>query len=322
MHARHEEDLVVHREPEDDREQHHRQERLDRAGPVHADDARQPSPLEDCDHDPERRADAQHVHQHRLERNEHRPEHRHEQEGGHENDHPDEQRQLVRERVAKVVEHRGRAADVNLRSGCPPHLRHGCGAQAADQRLGRRALRRSRGVCREHRDVAARAELGRRYTCDAALGGQGVAQPDRGRPVTRARERGHDLERPVEPGPETLREEVVGLARGRARGVRSGIAGTQPQRQRGDAQREQKRGCAERQRPRTALDETRPARPPRPPARRALAQREAPAVDPPPDHAQQGGQERERGDHGEQDGQGGGDRRAAQEGDAEQQHAQ
>ena len=51
-----EEHLVVHREAEQDREHHHRQERLDRPGPVDADQAAPPAPLEDGGDDAERGA--------------------------------------------------------------------------------------------------------------------------------------------------------------------------------------------------------------------------------------------------------------------------
>ena len=57
-----EEHLVVHGQAEEDGEQHHRQERLDGAGPVHAEEAAQPSPLEDGHQDPEGGADGEHVH--------------------------------------------------------------------------------------------------------------------------------------------------------------------------------------------------------------------------------------------------------------------
>ena len=77
--ARHQEDLVVHREAEDDREHHHREERLDRRGPVEADQAAEPTPLEDRDDDAERRADAEQVHQDRLERHQHRAEGHHQE---------------------------------------------------------------------------------------------------------------------------------------------------------------------------------------------------------------------------------------------------
>ena len=56
------EHLVVHREPEQDREHDHRQERLDRPGLVDAEQARPPAVLEHRGGDAERRGDRQQVH--------------------------------------------------------------------------------------------------------------------------------------------------------------------------------------------------------------------------------------------------------------------
>ena len=54
-----EKDLVVHRQTEQDGEEHDRQERLDRPGPVDAEDRAEPPPLEDRHQDAERRPDGQ-----------------------------------------------------------------------------------------------------------------------------------------------------------------------------------------------------------------------------------------------------------------------
>src|SRR4029453_17377216 len=62
------EDLVVHRRPQDDREQEHGQERLDR-GLVDAEEPGQPAAFEDRLDDPERRRDREQVHQRGLQRN-------------------------------------------------------------------------------------------------------------------------------------------------------------------------------------------------------------------------------------------------------------
>ena len=59
----HQEHLVVHREPEQDREHQHRRQRHDRHGLVDADQARAPAPLEDRDDDAVRRSDTEHVEQ-------------------------------------------------------------------------------------------------------------------------------------------------------------------------------------------------------------------------------------------------------------------
>ncbi len=66
--ARQQEDLVVHREPEHDREQHHRDERLDGPGPLDAQQPAEPAPLEDGDDHTVCGADRQQVHHHGLDR--------------------------------------------------------------------------------------------------------------------------------------------------------------------------------------------------------------------------------------------------------------
>ena len=73
-----EEHLVVHREAEHDREQHHRDPRVDRPR-CHARDVAQPAPLEQRDHHAVRGADREQVHEHGLQRHEQRPEHEHQQ---------------------------------------------------------------------------------------------------------------------------------------------------------------------------------------------------------------------------------------------------
>ena len=76
---REQEDLVVHRQPEDDGEQHHRHERLDRAALADADEVLHPAPLEDRDDDAVGGADRQQVHDDGLERHEQRAEHGHQE---------------------------------------------------------------------------------------------------------------------------------------------------------------------------------------------------------------------------------------------------
>ena len=76
---RQQEHLVVHREPEQDREHHDRQERLDRPFLADADELLAPAPLEDRDDHAVRGADRQQVHDRGLERHEDRSEHRHQQ---------------------------------------------------------------------------------------------------------------------------------------------------------------------------------------------------------------------------------------------------
>ena len=61
--VRHQEDLVVHRQPEQDREHHQRHVADDRHRAVEADERRAPALLEDRSHDAERGADRDQVHQ-------------------------------------------------------------------------------------------------------------------------------------------------------------------------------------------------------------------------------------------------------------------
>ena len=78
VHAADQEHLVVHREPEQDREHHHRQERLDRPGP----DPERPGEealLEDEGDDAERRAGGEQVHHRRGQRDQHAAERDHQQ---------------------------------------------------------------------------------------------------------------------------------------------------------------------------------------------------------------------------------------------------
>ena len=74
VHAGDEEDLVVHREAEHDREREHRDERVDRAG-LGSEQSRAPAALEHGLDDPERSPDREQVHERRLYRNHERTEH-------------------------------------------------------------------------------------------------------------------------------------------------------------------------------------------------------------------------------------------------------
>ena len=74
-----EEHLVVHREPEEDGEHDHRDERVRRAPWRRADEALAPAPLEHGDDHAVGGADRQQVHDRRLERHQHRAEHDHQQ---------------------------------------------------------------------------------------------------------------------------------------------------------------------------------------------------------------------------------------------------
>ena len=98
LHPRQEEHLVVHRQAEHDREQHHRRPRLDRAGLVDADQAHAPAPLEDGDDHAVGRADRQQVHDHGLQRHEQAAEHDHQQQERQDQHGADQQRAAGRAR--------------------------------------------------------------------------------------------------------------------------------------------------------------------------------------------------------------------------------
>ena len=101
VHARDEEDLVVHRQAEHDGEDHDRQERLDRPGRV-AEQAREVAVLEDQRHDAERARDRQQVEDAGLDRDQQRAEDDREQQQRQPDHDADEQRQLVADRLGEV----------------------------------------------------------------------------------------------------------------------------------------------------------------------------------------------------------------------------
>ena len=84
----------------------------------------------------------------------------------------------------------------------------------------------------------ARLYVRRRDGGHAGLGAQLGRQAVELRTAAVALDLGHDEERAVEAGAEPLREQVVGLARGRRRGVAAGVAAAQPHA--GDRQRDQR----------------------------------------------------------------------------------
>ena len=112
--AAEQEHLVVHREAEHDREQHHRDPRLDRAFLADADEVLHPAPLEDRDDHAVGGADRQQVHDHGLERHEQRSEHEHQQHEAEQQDREEHVGQALAERVGEVDADRGLAADVHV----------------------------------------------------------------------------------------------------------------------------------------------------------------------------------------------------------------
>ncbi len=94
-HAAEEEHLVVHREPEEDREHHHRHVGDDRDRPVEADRGGAVALLEDRGEDAVGGADRQQVHERRLERGDHGAERDQQQQHAQADDDRDDQRQAL-----------------------------------------------------------------------------------------------------------------------------------------------------------------------------------------------------------------------------------
>ena len=112
---RHQEDLVVHREAEDDGEDQRHVDRVERALAFEAEQAVEPAPLEDRDEDAEGGADREQVHQHRLQRQEQRAQHHHQDEEAEREDEEDDLPHRAADLVAGVVAAGGFAADVDGR---------------------------------------------------------------------------------------------------------------------------------------------------------------------------------------------------------------
>ncbi len=121
--------------PEQDGEQHHRGERLDRSGPVHADQFVQPAPLEHGDNHAVGRADRQQVHQRGLDRDENGPEHDKQQQERQADHDRHEHREPSAEDVAQVVVDRSDAADVHLETRAAQRGRHDLVTQPVDELL-------------------------------------------------------------------------------------------------------------------------------------------------------------------------------------------
>ena len=176
------EDLVVHREPEQDREHQHRRERVDRHRLVDAEPLRAPAPLEDGHEDAVRRPDADQVQRSGLERHPHRPEHRDEdqqrqqQHGRDEPRHPRLQLAGQVDLECRVAgDHHGTA--VRVGDG-RQHVR----PEGVDEVGGLLGLRRGVGQGGQHHDLAVRAD-GRRGDRADARGGLELTRHRRDVPV-------------------------------------------------------------------------------------------------------------------------------------------
>ena len=117
-HAGDEDDLVVHREAEDDAEHEHGNDRKDAPRrSIQAEPPRAPSFLEDEDECAESRSDREQVQEHGLDRYEQRPESGEEGEEGAAHDEDDDPAEVPRDDVFVVRVERRTAADAHLRAG-------------------------------------------------------------------------------------------------------------------------------------------------------------------------------------------------------------
>src|SRR5215212_9142655 len=133
----HQEDLVVHREAEKDREHHQRHVGDYRDGPFEADQAGGPLVVEGVGDDAEGSEDGEHVHHNGLERDQKRTEGEQEQQEREYEHDPDHQRKLVRDLARQVDVARRRPADVRLHMLAFRGLGEDVVAQGVDEVLGR-----------------------------------------------------------------------------------------------------------------------------------------------------------------------------------------
>ncbi len=112
--GREQEDLVVHRQAEDDGEEHHRSPGLDGRARIDTEHAAEPSPLEDHHHHAVGGADRQQVHDDGLERHEHAAEDDEQQHEAQQEHTADEPRQSAGEDRREVDADRGLPSDVDV----------------------------------------------------------------------------------------------------------------------------------------------------------------------------------------------------------------
>ena len=99
---RHQVDLVVHGQAEEDREHEHGDEGVDRPGPRQAEDRFSPAPVEHRVHGPEGGADRQQVHDRGHQGDQQAAEHGGKEQEGEDDDHGDEQGEFAGQHVGEV----------------------------------------------------------------------------------------------------------------------------------------------------------------------------------------------------------------------------
>ena len=224
----------------------------------------------------------------------------------------DEQRHAVEDEVALILERRGHAADLGLDAGAAERLRHEVLAQPVDEVLDRGVLRGALGDHGEERRVALLVDARRRDEGDPRLAAQLLRELVDLCLSGRVRQVGGDHERAVGAGPEALGVQVVSLPGHGARRVVAGVGEAQAHVERGHRQREQHQRRRDRGEPGPALDGVAPPPRERPLAARLLRQAPAeegqpPAVDLRAEVGEERGQQRDRGEHHDEDRERGGD---------------
>ena len=264
------EDLVVHREPEQDGEHHHGHIGLDRDGSVEADQFGPPAPLEDDSDHAVGRGDGDEVHDGGLERDQQGSVRHHEQQEGQCDDTCDEVRGPGGDDLGEVSDGRGDATDVGAHSRTCDGHRQDAVTQLVNQVLcawiGRLPLRddpddRHPAVGADHRSS------GRRHT---RCVGQVLLQAQQPWVLRAGIRTGlhvgvfggirdgvhlrHHRKWPVLARSEPLIDEVVGLPGGGLLGQDPVVAVPQGQRQGGGCHHQQYDGRTDREAPRFAGD--------------------------------------------------------------------
>ena len=173
-----------------------------------------PAPLEDHDEHAVRRADAEQVHQRRLERHQHRAEDDREQQEREQHDGGDEPRKPVLHPVAEVGQGRGLPTDMRGRRGAGEHRREDLGAEPLDGLAGGRVLRATWSGWRRGWPPASAVEITAGSPTEAIPGSAATPRPTARRRRASGRDVDGDDQRPVDPGTEPVGDQVVGLALG------------------------------------------------------------------------------------------------------------
>jgi hypothetical protein len=224
--------------------------------------------------------------------------------------HGDQQRDASGDVGRAVDRGGGGSADVHLVRRAAGHGRDHVLTQRADQVLGGGVLRPSGRDHREQGGVTGRVQLRRLHRRHARRAAERTDQAVHQSLIGTGRQVRDDDQRAVRAGPETPGQHVVRLPGGPACRIVAGVGEPEPYTEEGCREHEQHTGADQRRGQAVPVDEPAPARP----AGRghdvpagdglhltAPPQRDVQPVDPPADVAEQGGQERHRGCHHDED---------------------